>query len=117
MILMRRDRISLDNSLDGVMVPRNVEFEWSVWKAAGNLKKHGVSFDEAASAFDDSHAYIQDDELHSDEEPREVLIGYSARNRLLVISFVQRVHNPIRIISARIATQKERQVYEETPRF
>ncbi len=99
------------------MIPRNVEFEWSETKAAGNLKKHGVSFEEAETAFDDGHAYIQDDELHSDEEPREVLIGYSAHNRLLVVSFVQRAHDRIRIISTRVAVQKEREIYEETPRF
>ncbi|MDE3087864.1 MAG: BrnT family toxin [Chloroflexota bacterium] len=98
------------------MVPRNVEFEWSVTKAVSNLKKHGVSFEEAETAFDDTFAYIFDDEWHSAEEPREILIGYSDRNRLLFVSFVQRASEHIRIISARVADQKEHEDYEENPR-
>ncbi len=88
----------------------NIEFEWSDDKAARNLVKHGVNFD-------DPYAYVYEDELHSDDEPREVLIGYSARNRLLVVSFIQRVFNKIRIITARLASRREQRIYEETPRF
>lgn len=99
------------------MFPRDIEFEWSGTKAASNLKKHGVSFDEAETVFDDDHAYIQEDELHSDDEPREIIVGYSEHNRLLMISFAQRAVNRIRLISARPVTIKERRIYEETPRF
>ncbi len=99
------------------MAEPTVKFEWSTKKAISNLKKHGVSFDEAETVFDDDRAYIQGDELHSDEETREVIIGYSAHNRLLVVSLIERVHDRIRIISARAATPREQSIYEETPRF
>ncbi len=93
---------------------RDIKFEWSVIKAAGNVRKHHVSFDEAETVFDDRHGYVQEDELHSDDEPRQVLIGYSKRNRLLVVSFVLRAPNRIRIVNARSATRKEIRIYEET---
>ena len=96
------------------MPHREIEFEWSTEKAARNLGKHGVSFDEAETAFDDQLARVFDDELHSDNEPREILIGYSSKNRLLVVAFVQRAHDLIRIISARRADRKEQKTYEET---
>jgi uncharacterized protein len=60
---------------------------------------------------------IFDDEFHSDEEPREWLIGYSSRNRLLIVSFVLRAPRLIRIISARMADRSERKTYEEKKRF
>jgi hypothetical protein len=87
-------------------------FEWDEAKAASNVQKHGVSFEEARSAFDDPLAAIFDDEAHSDEEMREILIGLSDRKRLLVISFTER-ENAIRVISAREATRRERIDYEE----
>lgn len=59
------------------------------------------------------YAYIQADELHSDNEQRQAILGYSATNRLLAISFTQRAPNVIRIISARLATRRERRIYEE----
>ncbi len=99
------------------MTERNIQFEWSAKKAASNLKKHGISFEEAETAFDDEHAYIFDDETHSDDEPRELVIGYSNRNRLLIVSFIQRVWNYIRIISARRANRAEHTKYEEEKRF
>ena len=99
------------------MTEPNIEIEWSVEKAATNLRKHGVSFDEAETAFDDEFAYIFDDEEHSDDERREILIGYSSRNRLLIVSFVQRAPNYVRIISARLADRSERKKYEEEKRF
>ncbi|MBI5650935.1 MAG: BrnT family toxin [Chloroflexi bacterium] len=95
------------------MFPADLEFEWDPAKAAANLKKHGVSFDEATTCFDDHHAVIQADELHSDFESREVLLGYSDRNRLLVVSFIQRVLKRIRLISARKATRTEHTIYED----
>lgn len=95
----------------------NIEFEWSDDKAASNIRKHGVSFDEAETAFDDPYAYIFDDEEHFDDEPRELLIGYSQRNHLLIVAFVQRFFNLVRIISARLADKSERRKYEKEKRF
>ena len=99
------------------MMQPDLRFEWNAGKAAENLRKHGVSFEEATSVFDDNHAYTQDDELHSSDEPREFIIGYSKGNRLLIISFVQRGSNRIRIITARVVTRRERTIYEERTRF
>lgn len=93
----------------------SLEFEWDKGKAASNKKKHDVSFEEAASVFVDPLAAIFDDEAHSEEEQREIIIGHSAQNRLLLVSFTERV-GAIRIISARRATKKERRDYEEDPR-
>ncbi len=95
---------------------RDIEFEWSPAKAAVNRRKHGVSFEEAATAFEDAHALIQEDEIHSEEETRELILGFSARHRLLVVSFVQREPERVRLISARLATRRERVIYEEEKR-
>lgn len=89
-----------------------MEFEWDKNKAAFNLSKHGVSFDEARTAFDDPlyiDFYAPD---HSDDEHRYIIIGQSMQNNLLVISYTER-GNVIRLISARKATRKERETYEE----
>ncbi len=96
---------------------REIEFEWNAAKASANLKKHRVSFEEAATVFEDIHALIQDDELHSDNEARSVIIGYSERNRVLVVSFVEQSPELVRLLSARAATRKERGIYEEKPDF
>jgi len=79
------------------MSQRRSEFEWSYRKAELNIKKHGVTFEEAETAFDDPNALVQEDELHSDHEPREALMGYSYRNQLLVVSFIQRSLELIRL--------------------
>jgi hypothetical protein len=89
-----------------------VEFEWDQSKAASNLKKHSVSFEEAETVFDNPLAVIFDDEAHSIDEQREIIIGHSQQNRLLLVSFTQR-SSSIRIISARLATRKEREDYEQ----
>ena len=89
-----------------------MEFEWDEAKAAANLKKHGVGFEEAKTVFDNPLAVIFDDEAHSVDEQREIIIGHSQQNRLLLVSFTDRP-NTIRIISARLATRKEREDYEE----
>lgn len=88
-----------------------MEFEWDQSKANINLKKHGVSFDEAKTVFDNSLAVIFDDEAYSVYEPREIIIGHSRHNRLLLVAFTERSSN-VRIISARLATRKEREDYE-----
>ena len=86
-------------------------FEWDPQKAKSNLKKHGVSFEEASTAFQDTLSLTIDDPLHSIDEVRVVLIGMSNKNRLLVVVHAERGDN-IRIISARKATKKERKNYE-----
>jgi len=88
-------------------------FEWDAGKAKANHRKHRVSFDEACSVFPDSFARIFPDEDHSDGEQREIIIGHSILDRLLVVSFAEREHNRVRIISARKATKRERKDYEE----
>ncbi len=95
--------------------PMSLEFEWDEARAASNQKKHGVTFEEAATVFADPLAAIFDDEVHSEEEQREIIIGHSARDRLLLVCFTER-GDAIRIISARRATKRERKDYEENPR-
>ncbi|AOY84983.2 BrnT family toxin [Moorena producens JHB] len=90
----------------------DMEFEWDESKAFGNLKKHGVSFSEAKTVFNNPLAVIFDDPLHSVDEQREIIIGHSQTNRLLLVSFTES-SNAIRIISARPATRRERQDYEQ----
>ncbi|UIE38391.1 BrnT family toxin [Leptodesmis sichuanensis] len=89
-----------------------MKFEWDQSKAASNLKKHGVSFEEAKTVFDNPLAVIFDDETHSIGEQREIIIGHSRQNRLLLIAFTERSGN-VRIISARLATRQEREDYEQ----
>lgn len=88
-------------------------FEWDVDKARSNQIKHRISFDEAATVFDDALALIFDDKLHSIDEAREIIIGHSIKDRLVVICFAERSKEIIRIISARLPTRKERRDYEE----
>lgn len=90
-----------------------MQFDWDPEKAASNLKKHdGVSFTEAESVFGDPLAAVFSDEDHSFEEKREIIIGYSMRQRLLVVSFTERADDVIRIISARRADPEERRNHE-----
>jgi uncharacterized DUF497 family protein len=89
-----------------------MEFEWDESKAAANLKKHGVSFEEAKTIFDNRLAVIFDDDAHSIDEKREIIIGHSRNNRLLLVAFTERL-SAIRIISARLATRREREEYEQ----
>lgn len=87
-------------------------FEWDPRKARRNLEKHGVSFDEASTAFRDTMSITVRDPMHSEDEERFVLLGYSYRNRLLVVVHTDR-GDRIRIISARPATKRETIRYEE----
>ncbi|RPJ51436.1 MAG: BrnT family toxin [Methanobacteriota archaeon] len=89
-----------------------LHFEWDDNKARLNLKNHGIGFDEGATVFVDPLARIFDDEAHSSAEAREIVIGHSAHDRLLLVCFTER-GDVIRIISARKATRKERNDYEE----
>lgn len=86
-------------------------FEWDPQKAKSNMNKHGVSFEEASTAFNDPLSLTIDDPLHSTDEDRMVLIGMSHKNRVLVVVHTEKGDN-IRIISARKGTKKERRYYE-----
>lgn len=90
----------------------NYHFVWDKNKAVSNQHKHGVSFDEARTVFSDPLARIFDDDDHSSAERREIIIGHSAAQRLLIVSFTER-QNGIRIVSARLTTKQERRDYEE----
>jgi uncharacterized protein len=92
-----------------------LRFEWDPNKAKQNLEMHGVSFDEASTAFRDALSLAIYDPLHSEEEDRLVLIGNSHKDRLLVVVHTERGDN-LRLISARKASKKERTQYEENAR-
>ena len=90
-----------------------MRFEWDPAKAASNIRKHGVSFDEAVTVFKDPLAFIFDDIAHSEREHREIIIGASALQRMILVCFVERIEDLVRIISARPATRQEIKDYEE----
>ena len=91
----------------------DLRFDWDPAKAAANLRKHGVGFSEASSAFSDENALIIDDPEHSDAEERFVLLGLSGALRLLVVIHAHReAAGTIRLISARKATRSERRTYD-----
>lgn len=91
-----------------------LHFEWDPRKAATNAAKHGVPFEEARTVFYDADALLIDDPDHSKSEERFILMGSSARARVLVvIHCYRRGGSAIRLISARRAGTKERQAYEE----
>lgn len=87
------------------------KFEWDNQKAASNLLKHGVSFDEAVSVFGDGLALTFADTDHAEAEDRSRTYGVSSKARLLVVIHTER-RNGIRIISARKATRHEKSIYE-----
>jgi len=90
----------------------DLKIEWDPRKAASNAKKHGVSFDEAATTFSDENAVLVDDPDHSDDEDRFILLGMSWALRVLVVCHCFReTSEVIRIISARKATKAERAQY------
>ena len=93
-----------------------VMFEWDGDKAASNVTKHGATFDEASTVFGDSLAVIFDDEENSLDEIREIIIGHSILERLLLVSFTERGEDTVRIIIARKATKGERRDYEQGTR-
>ena len=88
------------------------KFEWDLRKAKQNVHKHRVSFEEAETAILDALSKTTLDPDHSRTENRFITLGVSARRRLLVVCHTQR-RDSIRIISARIATKQEREIYEE----
>lgn len=90
-----------------------LRFDWDVKKAVSNVAKHGVTFEEANTVFGDPLAVIFDDQDHSQDEIREIIMGHSVLGRLLLVSFTERDKMVVRIISARKATRGERKDYEE----
>ena len=91
-------------------------FEWDGDKNKSKERKHSVSFEEATTVFADRLALVFDDEWHSSKEDREIIIGQSANQRLLIVSFTER-NGIVRLISAREATNKERKDYEKNAYF
>ena len=90
-----------------------MRFNWDPRKASANIKKHGVSFDEASTAFADPLSITVPDPDHSTDETRFLLIGRSVRQRMLVVIHAERSESDIRLISARLASRRERRIYEE----
>jgi uncharacterized DUF497 family protein len=87
---------------------RYIRFTWDTKKSQVNLKKHGVSFEEARTAFYDPNARVMADPAHSDQEDRFLLLGFSRHLRLLVVCHCYRQNDEvIRIVSARKATKRE----------
>jgi uncharacterized DUF497 family protein len=87
-------------------------FEWDPRKAAVNLRKHGVTFEDALSVFSDERARLIDDPDHSEDEERFLLLGLSSTLRLLVVAHCYReAGGVVRIISARKATREEQRFY------
>jgi uncharacterized DUF497 family protein len=87
------------------------EFDWDEDKYNENLKKHKITFEEASTVFEDADALILYDDIHSDNEDRFVIIGFSEQERMLFVSHCYRNENVIRIISARKATRAEHKKY------
>jgi len=90
-----------------------IDFEWDNKKAVENLRKHGISFNEAMTAFADPLSLTIPDPEHSEDEYRYLLLGTATSERLLVVSHTYREQR-IRIINARIANKRERKDYEKT---
>ena len=90
-----------------------MQFEWDPKKAAANLRKHRVTFQEAATVFGDPLAITFHDPDHSDEEDRYLTFGLSQTRRLVVVSHTERGAST-RIIGARLMDRKERKIYEES---
>lgn len=92
------------------MIPN---FDWDLRKARENERKHGITFEEAATVSADYDALIDDDLEHSDKEDRFIIIGMSARERILLTVYTIRIEDVVRIISSRRAERHEKQRYEE----
>jgi len=89
-----------------------MEFEWDEAKAEANQAKHGVSFEEARTVFEDQFFVDFYDPDHSDDEHRYIIVGESGSGRLLVVAYTER-GSTVRLISARRATRREKKAYEE----
>ena len=91
-------------------------YEWDITKAAENLRKHGVSFDEGKTVFLDPLADTFDDPDHSGHERRFITLGISVAQRLLFVSHADSAEDRVRIISARVATRRETNAHQERSR-
>ena len=91
-----------------------IAFEWDAVKATANLAKHGVSFGEASTVFQDPLSVTVPDPRHSQNEERFAILGRSARGRLLAVFHIEGDQR-VRIVSARPPTRRERGVYEKKP--
>lgn len=92
----------------------NIQFEWDNNKAQKNIEKHGITFDEATTVFEDEEALLIDDPDHSEDEDRFILLGVSNQANLLIVCHCYRGEDDIiRIISARKATKNETKQYNE----
>jgi len=91
-------------------------FEWDQNKSDKNEKKHGITFEEAKTVFNDRYAITIDDPDHSDDEYRYIDIGFSSEGRILVVWYTEKNEN-IRIIGTRKAIRTERKAYEEKNRY
>ena len=91
----------------------DIHFAWDEEKNRSNQKKHGISFEEAATVFYDDDALLKYDEAHSLDEERFVMLGMSKANRMLVVCHCCRMGGVLRIISARKATRREERQYWE----
>jgi uncharacterized protein len=89
-----------------------MKFEWDEGKAERNLLKHGVTFEEAKTVFEDPLYIDFYDPDHSQDEERYLIVGISSQRRLLIVSYTER-ENSTRLISAREVTQAEQEAYEE----
>ena len=96
-----------------MMYTDNGRFEWDAAKARSNSLRHGVGFREAETAFDDPEYCLTDDLAHSKKEARHWLIGETSAGRLIVVVFTVRTGGAVRIISAREATEYEKEIYED----
>ena len=94
-----------------------MKFEWDPQKAQSNLRKHGISFEEALTVFNDTLAFIFDDMEHTQAEHREIIIGMSAVRRIVLVCFLESHEDTIRIFSARRATKGEIKDYEKNARY
>lgn len=90
-----------------------MKFEWDDNKAQSNIEKHGVTFEEATSVFEDYNSLFRDDPDHSEDEDRFLILGMSTQLRVLVVCHCIREEDTIRIISARKATKNEKKQYED----
>ena len=106
------DRHLLEQYIDNMNGDGSIEFEWDPNKARSNESKHGVTFEEATTAFYDAYARVIADPDHSDEEERFVIIGFSRKVKVLTVCHCHRgAEDRIRIISARKATKNEENQY------
>jgi uncharacterized DUF497 family protein len=109
----RQESINAPRPQAGNRYTGSVEFEWDPAKATENVRKHRVSFHEAATVFGDFLGATVADPDHSTDECRFITVGLSRRDRLLMVSHADR-GGRVRIISARTLTRNERKVYEES---